>query len=103
MIETLFILALAALIAAVIDRWRSRPVLVVSTRSGESFRGRRAPSLRFVLDDAELILDSGHRPGEHPNRVVKLGGRVMVPRRNVTVVQALTEEQAQAQLARAEA
>lgn len=78
---TLFAAVVIVLIAVgLTDRWNQRPTLVVSTRSGEAIRGRRALALPFTLVDAELILEE---------RTEQLGGRVVIPRRNLTLIQAL--------------
>lgn len=74
----LFIFAVALLAAAVVDRWRRRAVLIVSTAEGV-YRGRRALRLAFALVEVELV-EAGDR---------SLPGLIFIPRRRITVVQAL--------------
>lgn len=76
----LFTIACALLAAAIVDRWRRRPVLIVSTGDG-TYRGRRAPSPRFALVDAELVAGDQHLPG-----------MIVIPRRQIVLIQVLPLE-----------
>lgn len=81
MIETIFFLAALALcVAAIVDRWRRRPVLIVSTADG-TYRGRRALSARFALVDAELVAGDQAVPGQ-----------IVIPRRQIALIQILPVE-----------
>lgn len=86
----LFIIACALLAAAVVDRWRRRPVLIVSTADG-TYRGRRALTAPFALVEVELL--AGHNPGDQAAAgSVALPGLVQIPRRQLVLIQVMPVE-----------